>query len=125
MRINLEYEKPKLINLTYEGSRNNNIKVNKITFGNKPKKLNINKFTEKSFISNNISVKTKYNNFFYQSSPFQNNNFRFHIDYSNIIGKGPFATVYLGVDSYTGQKVAVKMEPKKIVYFVILILKKK
>ena len=125
MRINLEYEQPKLVNLTYEGSRNNNIKVNKITFGNKPKKLNIIKFTEKSFISNNISVKTKYNNFFYPSSPFQNNNFRFHIDYSNIIGKGPFATVYLGVDSYTGQKVAVKMEPKKIIYFLILILKKK
>ena len=124
MRINLEYEKPKLINLTYEGSRNNNIKVNKITFGNKPKKLNINKFTEKSFISNNISVKTKYNNFFYQSPPFQNNNFRFHIDYSNIIGKGPFATVYLGVDSYTGQKVAVKMEPKKNSLFCNSYLKK-
>ena len=41
----------------------------------------------------------------------------FNIDYSNILGKGPFGTVYLGNNKFTNEKVAVKMELKKQSFF--------
>ena len=37
----------------------------------------------------------------------------FNIDYSNILGKGPFGTVYLGNNRFTNEKVAIKIELKK------------
>ena len=47
----------------------------------------------------------------------------FNIDYSNILGKGPFGTVYLGNNRFTEEKVAVKMELKKQGFYNSYILK--
>ena len=47
----------------------------------------------------------------------------FNIDYSNILGKGPFGTVYLGNNKFTNEKVAVKIELKKQNFFDSYILK--
>ena len=47
----------------------------------------------------------------------------FNIDYSNILGKGPFGTVYLGNNRFTDEKVAVKMELKKQGFYNSYILK--
>ena len=47
----------------------------------------------------------------------------FNIDYSNILGKGPFGTVYLGNNRFTDEKVAVKIELKKQGFYNSYILK--
>ena len=41
----------------------------------------------------------------------------FNIDYSKILGKGPFGTVYLGTSKTTNEQVAIKMEKKKSYIF--------
>ena len=46
----------------------------------------------------------------------------FNIDYSNILGKGPFGTVYLGINKFSYEKVAVKIELKKQSFFCSYIL---
>ena len=44
----------------------------------------------------------------------------FNIDYSNILGKGPFGIVYSGNNKFTNEKVAVKMEFKDFFHSYIL-----
>ena len=112
MGICCKDDPPKRTNLSNVKPSYNNNKSISSDLNSTPEIAYINRNAGKPFVPGGISKNIKYNNSYKNNSLFGNTNFHFQIYYSNIIGKGPFGTIYLGIDNYTNQEVAIKMEPK-------------